>query len=118
MKNKPTATHTPGPWKVHGTAIETSDPGPADVIAHVYDGPDAPCNGDPEANARLIAAAPAMKSGLYVAANTMESVIANIENQLKVGHQPFGGSTWSILSMLKEDAADMRAAIARAEGGK
>jgi hypothetical protein len=64
----------------------------------------------------MYAAAPTMKAELNGAACTMESVAANIRAELERKREPFGGSTWSILSMVEKDAARLRAAVAQAEG--
>ena len=63
--------HTPGPWLVIGTDIK-ADNGAHTVaivgVSAIYNNAD-----EIEANARLIAAAPKMLSGLYDALHMMES---------------------------------------------
>ncbi len=61
-------SHTPGPWQVNGSTIEQDHAAfpETNVVASVYDGRDAPIDGTPDANARLIAAAPDLLEALRI----------------------------------------------------
>ena len=110
---RPAAKHTPGPWTVIDAIttkeryhIATDNAAPyASMIAHLH-GTD-PKHGDKEANARLIAAAPALLEALR---KTLDA--------LEIAHE-YASKTAPALSCVKwaetEDAA--RAALAQAEGG-
>ena len=99
------ATHTPGPWTLHPTALHpavrsvgTPDAGPRRICTV------GTMNGNPvdKANARLIAAAPELLEALKEAENALADYIPTIERtgaSLNYGH-----------SVLKK----ARAAIAKA----
>ena len=107
------AKHTPGPWTVIDAIttkeryhIATDNAAPyASMIAHLH-GTD-PKHGDKEANARLIAAAPALAD----VARTASTLAERIRQELiRAG---FSGPSISDLRDLADAAA---AAIAQAEG--
>lgn len=65
--------HATGPWEAVDSEISTVAK-PYAVIANVNDGLVVGCGGDPEANARLIAAAPDLLEAAEQAASTTEAV--------------------------------------------
>lgn len=99
-----TNTHTPGPWRVYRigerVAVETCE-NPALIVAA------ATLTGDPkeqEANARLIAAAPALLAALDVLLNSVDAVEIPAQGD---------GSKMAALYYAMEDA---RAALRLARG--
>lgn len=79
--------HTPGPWRINGTAIEEdTDDRPVYVLASIYDSEE---NGedfaDGLANACLIAAAPE----LYEALEAMEKMTRKTDMMVGIYHPVF-----------------------------
>jgi hypothetical protein len=96
-----TSAHTPGPWEVNGTTIETIA-SPSVVIGRAYDAEDSgggvESNSEAEANARLIAAAPELLAAL-------RGLVEDYEGA-------YGGNDEDAPKAL----TDARAAIAKATG--
>lgn len=104
-----TSQHTPGPWQaiISGVtrAISTTNGAPKQAtICRLFTECASFAPGEPEANARLIAAAPELLAAL-------ESALASIEGQAELLRHC--GAAYGIGATL----AQSRAAIARATGG-
>jgi hypothetical protein len=69
--------HTPGPWTVNGTAIESAE----FPVAYVQDDRDVPV-GDWKANARLIAAAPEMYAAIKQQLQSLDGRVGDFQGML------------------------------------